>query len=177
MRNSPSDCRVNDWQGSTIAADGTHHIDENTKQPLYKIRFDTILPFHSPGLAAVCAGNRFFHICPDGAPAYSSRFDRAFGFYDSLATVVTGRNWFHIHPDGTKAYGEAWDWCGNFQQNRCVVRNGKDTSDGKRYLTTEPFYNGQALVKTLDGETMVVNEAGETTVKINNPDKKRLTGF
>ena len=249
----PNDQRTNDWQASIAATGGTHHVDQNTGQPLYKTRFDRILPFHPPGLAAVHSGDQAFHIFSDGTPAYPARFDRTFGFYNSLAAVVIGNEWFHIHPDGTKSYKRRWSWCGNFQQNRCAVRSnkdyyhirkdgtelpggpheyagdfseemavvrsqtdglcrhitlegelahkesffdlgvfhkgiatakdaegwfhisrsGKDVSGGKRYLAVEPFYNGQALVKTLDGEVMVVDEAGDTTVKIDRSDKER----
>ena len=251
MKNSRSNYCISDWQDSIVAADGTHHIDESSRRSLYKARFDKVLSFHSPGLAAVCTEDQSFHIYPDGMPAYSARFDRTFGFYGGLAAAIMGESWFHIHPNATRAYKETWNWCGNFQQNRCVVRggedyyhihkdgtklpngpnsyagdfsegaavvrsridslcrhinpagrlvhkeaffdlgvfhkgiatakdeegwfhidrNGKDISAGKRYLVAEPFYNSQALVKTLDGETMVVNETGETTVKINSPDK------
>jgi len=74
-------------------------------------------------LAPVGDSSGSYHICLDGNPAYSTRFERTFGFYCALAAVEAEGYFFHIHPDGSPAYSDRWNWCGNFQQNRCTIRN------------------------------------------------------
>src|SRR5688500_15967431 len=64
---------------------GTHHVLDDA--PLYSVRFDDVLSFHEPGLAAVRAGMEAFHVRADGSAAYARRFLRAFGFYEGIATV------------------------------------------------------------------------------------------
>ena len=220
---------------------GKFHIS-NDGERTHNSEFDWVLPFHNPGLAPVGDSSGSYHICLDGNPAYSARFERTFGFYCDLAAVEKGGFFFHIHPNGSPAYTDRWNWCGNFQQQLCVVRNeigeyyhiktdgklihggphsyagdfregfavvrgmdglcrhinregqyihdysfldldvfhkgfarardnrgwyhinteGMDISAGERYAEIEPFYNGQALVRTITGEYLVIDENGNT---------------
>jgi hypothetical protein len=99
---------------------------------MYSQRFASVLSFHYPeGLAAVKEGGstrRAFHIKENGDAAYDARFERTFGFYQSLAAVVDfdGR-WYHISTNGIPAYASRWNWCGNFAK---VPPTRGDSSDG-----------------------------------------------
>ena len=235
-----------DWRCSRPHRDGTHHCT-SSEAAIYEARFESVLPFHPPGLAPVFDGKNWFFVLPNGTPAFPQVFSRAFGFYCGLAAVADAGQWFHIRSDGTRAYAMSWSWCGNFQQDRCTVRddkgryqhirkdgmalesspiayagdfregaavvrgfdgrcchvdlegkplyehaffdldvfhkgfarardsqgwhhinmNGADISQGRRYSSIEPFYNGQALVKRLSGELAVIDEAGEERTHIS----------
>jgi hypothetical protein len=139
--------------------DGTHHVREG--HPAYGERFDEVLKFHTPGLAAVRRGGFAWHIDPTGAPAYERRFRRTFGFYDDLAAVEGDDGFHHVTPGGLDAYPERYAWCGNFQERLCTVRE----RDG-RYRHIDPagapctaaswryagdFRDGGAVVQRDDG--------------------------
>lgn len=146
------------WQHVRVAGDRTHH--EVDGRPLYAERFDEVLSFHEPGLAAVARDGVWWHIAADGTPAYTRRFHRAFGFYEGLAAVVDDSGWYHIHPTGEPAGPHRFAWCGNFREERCPVR----TSCGYRHIdpTGRPAYravwsyagdysHGYAVVQRADG--------------------------
>ena len=114
-----------DWQSSKVAAAGTHHIETRSGrgEALYEPRFESVLPFHSPGLApvrlAISGGWRFIDVA--GRPV-SRIYSRAFGFYDSRAAVVIDGDWHHVNTNCERAYPASWAWCGNMQSGRSVVR-------------------------------------------------------
>ena len=115
------------WKNSRPSRDGTHHI--TSEGPLYESRFEQVLSFHYPGLAPAKKDGKWFHIKPDGTPAYAMKYDRVLGFYEQRAAVKKGKDWFHIRPNGKKAYRDTYSWCGNYQQSLCVVRD----REGKYY--------------------------------------------
>lgn len=110
------------WQQTRIAPETSHHILNG--QPLYAARFDEVLSFHEPGLAAVRVGDQAWHINSAGFPAYAQRFDRTFGYYEGRAAVVQGNDWWHILPNGLDLYPDRYHWAGNFQGGFCTVHNG-----------------------------------------------------
>ena len=156
------------WRGTAVAPSGTHHVRDG--KPLYGDRFDEVLKFHEPGLAAVHRGGRAWHILSDGEPAYSRRFDRAFGFYEGLAAVAAPDGWRHVRPDGTDLCDSRYAWCGNFQDGRCAVRE-----PGGAYLHLTPegvpayearwryagdFRDGIAVAQSDDGRSTHIDPLG-----------------
>jgi len=132
--------------------------------PAYAERFDDVLKFHPPGLAAVQANGHAWHIRPDGSAAYPQRFNRTFGFYDGLAAVSSGDGWFHIRPEGSQAYSERYAWCGNFQNQRSTVR---DTDGSYFHIDSEgsPLYAQvwRYAGDFRDGVAVVQDDAGYST--------------
>jgi len=63
--------------------------------------YDYVGEFHE-GLACVRNNSKFFHVNPDGVPAYKERYDWAGNFRDGVALVLKDRKQIHIRPDGTK---------------------------------------------------------------------------
>lgn len=120
------------WERSRIAFDRTHHVCDDV--PLYNQRFDEVLEFQEPGLAAVARSGLAWHINVDGTAAYERRFERTFGFYENIAAVKISGDWHHIRTDGTDVYHTRYDWCGNFQDQRCTVR----TQENMQYFHIEP---------------------------------------
>ena len=118
----------------------THHV--RTALPLYAERFDEVLKFHEPGLAAVRRCAEAWHIRMDGTAAYARRFRRTFGFYEGLAAVSAPDGWRHIRPDGSDLHATRFAWCGNFQGGRCAVR---EFGGSYLHLTTEgvPAYGAR----------------------------------
>ena len=154
-----------------MAPSGTHHVRGGV--PLYAERFDEVLKFHEPGLAAVRRGGRAWHIRSDGEPAYNRRFDRVFGFYEGLAAAAAPDGWRHVRPDGTDLYDARYAWCGNFQDDRCAVR---DPGGAYFHLTPEgipaydarwryagDFREGIAVVQADEGRSTHVDRLGAPT--------------
>ena len=156
------------WRGAAVAPSGTHHVRDGT--PLYDERFDEVLKFHEPGLAAVRRDGRAWHIRSDGEPAYHRRFDRTFGFYEGLAAAVAQDGWRHIRPDCTDLYETRYAWCGNFQDGRCAVcepggahfhltPEGVPAYDA-RWRYAGDFRDGIAVVQSDDGRSTHVDRLG-----------------
>ena len=156
------------WRGASVSAAGTHHVRDGA--PLYDERFDEVLSFHEPGLAAVCRDGRAWHIRGDGEPAYDRRFERTFGFYEGLAAAAATDGWRHVRPDGTDLYDARYAWCGNFQDGLCPVR---EPGGAYLHLTAEgvaayeawwryagDFRDGIAVVQADDGRSTHIDPRG-----------------
>ena len=147
------------WVSAEVHPLQTHHVWNG--RPLYNARFDQVLKFHPPGLAAVRDESGSYHISLDGRPFYAARFLGTFGFYDGRAAVFDPTGWFHIAVSGEAVYPERYAWCGNFQNGRVPVRDGAGKyfhldRDGRRiypedYLYAGDFRDGIACVRRLDG--------------------------
>ena len=157
------------WRGAGVSPSGTHHDCDGV--PLYDERFDEVLKFHEPGLAAVRRGGQAWHIRSTGAPAYERRFDRTFGFYEGLAAAVETGGWRHIRPDGTDHYDARFAWCGNFQNDRCTVREFDGAylhltpegvpAYGDRWRYAGDFRDGIAVAQSGDGLSTHIGPSGE----------------
>ncbi len=156
------------WERISVAPSRTHHLVD--AEPLYSERYDEVLSFHAPGLAAVRRGAVAWHIDASGKAAYERRFGRTFGYYDGLAAVEGESGAWHIDTAGEDAYAGRYRWCGNFQEHRCTVR-GADNSyfhirrDGAPAYSTRWKYagdyrEGAAVVQAADGRSTHVDASG-----------------
>lgn len=160
------------WRRAVLSRDRTHH--EIDGAPMYSARFAAVQKFHEPGFAPALDATGAFHIDTHGKAAYSTRFQKSFGFYEGLAAVADHSGWRHIHPNGAPAYASRYEWCGNFQERRCTVR-GSDkryfhiAPDGSsayaaRHLYAGDFREGIAVVRYVeDGLCGHVNSSGLPT--------------
>lgn len=105
---------MDEWKAFTCAPEGTHHVLHG--RPVYLKRFDEVLKFHSPGLAAVRDRSGAYHIDPGGQAVYAQRHLRTFGFYQERAAVRTSSGWMHIVPDGTRSIQSATPGAGIFRK-------------------------------------------------------------
>ena len=156
------------WSDTRVSVDRTHHTRAGT--PLYPVRFQEVLSFHPPGLAAAKDDTGAFHINLSGRPAYSRRFTRTFGFYENRATVEQEGEAFHLREDGSELSSVRYAWCGNFQSGLCTVR----TRDGlyfhvdregrpayaRRYAYAGDFRDGFAVVQEPEGLHLHIHEDG-----------------
>lgn len=142
-----------------LSKDETYHIYNN--MPLYNERFESVLSFHPPGVAAVKDKTGAYHINTHGVEYYKKRFSKSFGFYNGRAAVVDASGWYHINLGCNELYNERYDWIGNFQEERCCVRDKNQNyfhikKDGtpsyiKKYKYCGDFKYGVAVVYTEDG--------------------------
>ena len=157
------------WRDVAVTPSGTHHVRGGV--PLYAERFDVVLKFHDPGLAAVRRGAEAWHIRTDGTAAYDRRFDRTFGFYEGLAAVSAPDGWRYIGPDGSDLHTTPFAWCGNFQGGRCAVREFDGTylhltpegiaAYGARWRYAGDFRDGIAVVQSEDGRSTHIDPQGK----------------
>ena len=156
------------WKQFSISPDGSHHVLNGVAA--YSARFDEVLSFHPPGLAAVRRGAEGWHITPDGSPAYADRFQRTFGFYDEHAAVMAEDGWHHIDAGGAPVYPERYAWCGNFQEGLCSVRDSEASylhidRDGMpvysaRWRYAGDFRGGIAVVQAEDSRSTHIDRQG-----------------
>ena len=156
------------WRQYGISEDASHHVYQG--RPAYPSRFHEVLKFHEPGLAPVLDASGAYHITPDGAAAYESRYARTFGYYESRAAVCSEEGWLHILSDGSPLYEERYEWCGNFQEGRCTVRLTDGSyfhlqADGtpayrERYRYAGDFKEGHAVVQREDGKHTHIDASG-----------------
>ncbi|MBK6516937.1 MAG: methyltransferase [Polyangiaceae bacterium] len=157
------------WRSWTISSDSTHHVDERGAS-VYAARFDEVLKFHEPGLAAVRRGVLAWHIRADGASGYERRFTRTFGFYGGVAAVVDADGWHHIKADGQDAYPQRYAWCGNVQEGWSPVREGDGSYhhidiEGRpayqeRWRYAGDFRGGVAVVQADHGRSTHIDRRG-----------------
>jgi len=109
------------WRDTVVARGATHHELEG--KPLYTARYDEVLSFHKPGIAAVRRDDEAWHIDVRGEPTYARRFARTFGYYEGLAAVAGEQAWGFIDVEGKDIGPHDFAWCGNFQSGRATVRD------------------------------------------------------
>jgi len=158
-----------DWSGISVSFDETHHVKND--QPLYDRRFNRVMSFHPPGVAAVEDESGAYHIDTDGLPIYPQRFLKAYGYYEGLAAVCDKSGWYHIDLSGSPSYKERYAWVGNFQEGCCPVRDfsGKYfhiTLGGQRlyresYAYVGDFRYGIAVVYDQSGYASHIDKSGK----------------
>ena len=88
-----------------------------------------------------------WHVDREGAPVHESKFLDLDVFHKGSARARDKGGWHHI--DG----------------------EGNDISEGRRYAELEPFYNGQALARSLTGEYLVIDESGLSRAALARPEQ------
>ena len=157
------------WRDAGVSRSGTHHVRDGVAA--YAERFDEVLAFHAPGLAAVRRGGEAWHIRIDGVEAYARRFRRTFGFYEGLAAAATPDGWRHIRPDGADLYATRFAWSGNFQGGRCAARDFGGAylhitpegvpAYGARWRYAGDYRDGIAVAQSDDGRSTHIDPHGE----------------
>lgn len=145
--------------------------------PLSEGRFDWCGNFQEGRCAVRFSGSSYGHIGADGRPVYEQRHLYAGDFKDGIAVVRYAADGFCGHIDGSgravharryldldvfhKGYARARDEQGWFHARR----DGSPAYE-RRFAAIEPFYNGQALCETLQGDRLVVSESAEDVERV-----------
>jgi len=119
----------------------------------------------------------YFHILPDGTPAYKERFCRARGFSEGLAVVKDfGGGIFHIKPNGEHAY-EPWkgfNRASDFVEGLACVEKGigwyhinpnGTPAYGERFRKITDFSSGIALAEDENNKSFYITKDGKKAFK------------
>jgi hypothetical protein len=157
------------------AHEGWFHILDDGR-PLYPERYDWCGNFQGARCTVRNRENRYFHLQLDGTAAYAERYRYAGDYRDGIA-VVQHDDGLHTHIDhtGQLVHGQWFLDLDVFHKEFARAR----TTEGwlhidmqgwpaydRRFRAIEPFYNGQARVEEENGALLVINEVGETLVRL-----------
>lgn len=116
------------------------HIDGHGKR-LYDQTYQYVGDFKD-GVAVVCRDDgKSSHIDPCGRLIHAEWYVQLDVFHKGFARAKDDRGWFHIRKNGIEAYP-------------------------KRFISIEPFYNGQAHAEDFGGNLVVINEEGDSVKEI-----------
>ncbi|QFZ55361.1 methyltransferase [Oceanihabitans sp. IOP_32] len=116
------------------------------------------------------ADNQYFHIDLNGNRIYKQSYIYAGDYKDGIACVKSEDSLYrHIDNKGKFINDKSFIDLGIFHKNFATAKdkdgwfhidkNGNELYK-ERYLTVEPFYNGFALVTTLENEKIIIDEKG-----------------
>lgn len=120
--------------------------------------------------------NKYYHIDLSGNKVYSQTFFYCGDYKDGYACAKTIKgNYRHIDVNGNFLCNKEFVDLGVFHKN---IATAKD-KDGwyhidkqgneiykNRYLAVEPFYNGFALVTKFGNQKIIIDELGETILRV-----------
>lgn len=165
------------------SANGWLHILPNGLA-LYGERYDWCGNFQEGRCPVRDAAGWYFHIDPHGEPAYQERYRYAGDFRDGLAVVQNeAGEHTHIDADGKLLHGRWFADLDVFHKGFARARDRRgwhhvDTAGRPlyemRFGSVEPFYNGQARVECLDGSLIIIDEVGETLLRLRGPSRTTL---
>ena len=151
---------------------GFFHIHPNGS-PLYSNRWDWCGNFQQQICVVRNEIGEYYHIRTDGMLIHGGPHSYAGDFREGFA-VVRGMDGLcrHINLEGQYIYDYSFLDLDVFHKGFARARDdrgwyhintdGNDISSGERYAEIEPFYNGQAHVRTITGEYLVIDENGNT---------------
>ena len=126
---------------SVRASDRSYHHIQPDGSAAYTERFRYAGDFRD-GVACVKGSDGLFmHIDRSGQPIHDGRYLELGPYHKGVATALDKKGWFHIDEMGRELYPH-------------------------RLSSVEPFYNGHALVRDLDGRQLVLDEFGRTVLAV-----------
>lgn len=157
---------------------GWFHILPNGS-PLYSQRYDWCGNFQGGCCTVRDRAQRYLHLRLDGECAYPRRYRYAGDYRDGIAVVQRDDGLHsHIDLDGRLMHGRWFPDLDVFHKGyaRACDERGWHHIDihGRpiykpRFVMIEPFYNGQARVEAEGGALLVIDEAGNTLVRLREP--------
>ncbi len=113
---------------------------------------------------------KYYHILPNGTPLYEERYEYAGDFRHGIAVVKKKDGFaYHIDNKGHILYQSSYTELDVFhkgfarakdQFGWCHINKKGEPAYHERFLSIEPFYNGNALVKKFTGELGIIDEKG-----------------
>ena len=164
-----------DDRATVVGAGGWHHITTDGEDA-YKARYTWCGNFQQGRCTVRSHDNNYHHIALDGEAVYSRHWRYAGDYRDGTAVVqaANGRS-THIRLDGSFMHGVWYTDLDVFHKGFARARD----EDGwmhidekgqpayrRRFLSVEPFYNGQARVERFDGALEVIDENGTSVVEL-----------
>jgi len=120
--------------------------------------------------------NNYYHIDLLGNTIYSQKFIYCGDYKDGYACVKTNEGHYrHIDINGNFFYNKEFLDLGVFHKSYATAKDKEgwyhidkkgNEVYGNRYLVVEPFYNGFALVTQFDNQKIIIDELGNTILKV-----------
>ena len=120
--------------------------------------------------------NEYFHIDINGNELYKSKYVFVGDFKDGYACIRLVNGFYkHINKRGEFINNKEFLDLGVFHKNFAIARDRKgwfhidklgNELYEERYFMIEPFYNGYAVVDTLNNKKQIINEKGIVTLKM-----------
>ncbi|MBP9892795.1 MAG: WG repeat-containing protein [Planctomycetes bacterium] len=164
---------------------GWFHIDP-FGSPAYSARYSWCGNFQE-GLCPVRdQDGRYRHVQQEGKQAYNASWAYAGDFKDGIAVVqrddglsshidkrghLAHDRWFldlRVFHKGFACARDPGGWCH-------IARDGRPVYT-RRFSMMEPFYNGQARVELFDGALEVIEESGNSLVRLRPPRTLQSAG-
>ena len=155
--------------------DGWFHIRPDGT-PAYATRYAWCGNFQGGRCAARVIGGGYRHILPDGCPLYHCTYRYVGDFREGRAVARReDGQCVHLDETGGLAHSHAYLDLDVYHKGFARARDkrgwmhigmGGIPAYERRFVAVEPFYNGQSLAETFDGEIIVVDENSETTAEI-----------
>jgi hypothetical protein len=164
-----------DNRAAVVSEKGWFHIDEKGKR-IYPENFAWTGNFQEDVCTVRDAENNYFHIYLDGNRIYEENYLYAGDFKDGLACVKQQNgNFKHMNKNGNFINDKEFSDLGVYHKNYATAKDEKGWFhiDKKgiplyeeKYLITEPFYNGFALVTNFNNEKCIIDENGNIILEI-----------
>jgi len=116
----------------------------------------------------------YFHIDVQGKACYAEKYNYAGDFRDGYAVVrIANQECKHIDLSGKELNGKCFLDLGVFHKSIATAKDQAgwfhinmegESLYSQRYGQIEPFYNGFALVESLEGEKQIIDESGKVQV-------------
>jgi hypothetical protein len=119
---------------------------------------------------------RYFHIQPDGQRSYKAEFLYAGDFKDGVACAKFENGLFrHIFKDGSLVHPFEFQDLGVYHKGFAMAKDSMgwfhidrlgNQLYSQRYQLIEPFYNGFALVTSMNGLKKILDEKGVEILEV-----------
>ncbi len=156
-------------RAAVITNSGWQHLNEEG-QPVYQNYYSWCGNYQHDICTVRNPAHQYFHIDLAGQPLYPQRYKYAGDFRNGYACVRNKKGLFtHISPNGQHRHGKFYRNLGVYHKGYATAKDEKGwchiNESGlpvypHRFMYLEPFYNGQALVTTLEGTLVVIDEQG-----------------
>jgi len=156
-------------RASVIKGKNWFHINELGKR-LYDANYVWTGNYQEKVCSVRDFTNQYFHIDLEGKPIYESKYRFVGDFKDGFACVRLVSGFYkHINLKGSFLNDKEFLDLGVFHKNYAIAKDengwyhidkiGNELYEN-RYAMIEPFYNGFAVVDTVDGVKQIINEEG-----------------
>ena len=158
-----------DGRAAVVDLDGWKHIDEQGEE-VYAHRFSWAGNYQEHICPVRLQTGKYIHINLDGEQIGDNEYLYCGDFKDGIASVqLTSGRYTHVLTSGQPLHGRTYLELGIYHKCYATARD----EDGwchidkcgtplynERFWSVEPFYNGLARVRDLNGNLLVINERG-----------------
>jgi len=173
---------------STVVDESGSYFHINTEgNPIHNRKFAWAGNFQEGRCVVRDFDGYYFHITREGKDAYEDRYAYVGDYKYGIAVVYDFDGYAtHIDKNGKPIHNKKYLELGVFHKGYAIARDeigyfhidkkGNPLYE-KRFAWVENFYNDYALVKTFGGETVIVDEKGNTIKKVVDYNSNHVLEF